>query len=194
MVWTLLTCGALVAAPTVWTHVASSGRIYPVEEAPARPVALVLGAGLRPDGQPGRFLQGRLNVALQLWQAGKVERFLVSGDNRVATYDEPGAMKSYLVAHGVPDEAVLTDPAGLDTYASCVRAVDVYGVTQVVVVSQTYHLPRALALCNAVGLDAIGVGDTSVKADAGRWWWGQLREIGANVKAAFEAITRPDPT
>ncbi|MGO0575013.1 SanA/YdcF family protein [Ornithinimicrobium panacihumi] len=182
--------------PNLWVAVASSGRVVGAAEAPQRDVAIVLGAGLNASGTPSPYLAARLDVARELYDEGKVQVVLVSGANPEASYDEPTAMRAYLVAAGIPEEHVVPDFAGRDTYDTCVRARRVFGVgeQQALIVSQTYHLPRAVAICRATGLDVIGVGDETAR-DLSRAEWdrGVWRERAAAVKAAWDVISGRDP-
>ncbi|WP_226345872.1 SanA/YdcF family protein [Agilicoccus flavus] len=184
---------AVLVGPWIWTHGASAGRLHDSTDIPAEEVALVLGAGVGPDGRPSGFLAARLDLARALYKAGRVEVLLVSGDNSSEHYDEPTAMKRYLVAHGVPEQKIVPDYAGRDTYDSCARVTRIFGVDRLVVVSQAYHLPRALAICSALGVDAVGVGDSSARRWSSLWREGQVREVFANVKAALDVLTRRDP-
>lgn len=188
-----LLVAAVLLGPTLWVRSASSGEIYSVAKAPARPTALVLGAGLSRDGTPSPFLAARLDVAQQLLERGAVRAILVSGDNRTHDYDEPTAMRDYLVEHGVPSEKVVLDYAGQDTYDSCTRAHRIFGAEALTVVSQSYHVPRAVAICRAVGLDAIGVGDDTAKRFTAVWEAGESREWLAKIKAAWDVTTSRDP-
>jgi vancomycin permeability regulator SanA len=169
------------------------GHTYSVNDVPAAPVALVLGAQVDPDGQPSPFLEARLAIAARLYAAGKVKVLLVSGDNSRPDYDEPEAMRAWLVRNGVPGRKVVLDYAGFDTYDSCARAVRIFGVRRAIVVTQTYHLNRAVALCRHVGIDATGVGDDSVKVAWVDWWHSTVREWGACVKADYDELTGRDP-
>jgi len=119
--------------------------------------ALVLGAGVYADGEPSPILEGRLETALALFRAGKVGWFLVSGDNRAHNYNEPQAMRKWLIRRGVPVERVVSDYGGRRTYDSLKRAQAVFGVRRAVVVTSDFHLPRALYLARGMGLDALGV-------------------------------------
>lgn len=195
---TLLVLGGLVtvtvlAAPTLWIRVKSNGHIHRVENAPSAPVALVFGAGLSASGAPSPFLAARLDIAARLLDEGKVKVILVSGDNRVKTYDEPTAMRDYLLAKGISDEFIVEDFAGRDTYDSCARAKRIFGVTQVTLVSQAYHLPRAVATCRTLGLEAEGVGDWSARRFAGAWSQGVQRERLAAFKMVWDLVTQRDP-
>ncbi|MBI4914133.1 MAG: YdcF family protein [Acidobacteria bacterium] len=134
------------------------GRVHPVEGAPDfdAPV-LILGAGVFADGEPTMVLEGRLKAGLALWRAGKVKWFLVSGDNRTQAYNEPQAMRRWLLRQGVPPELVVADFAGRRTYASLKRARAVFGLRRLVIVTSDFHLPRALFLADRAGLSAWGV-------------------------------------
>ncbi len=189
----LLALPVLVAAGSwAWVQASIAGDRYSAASVPARPVALVFGAAVMPDHTPSPFLAARLDLARRLWEDGKVRVILVSGDNRARNYDEPTAMRDYLVRTGIPAAAVVRDFAGFNSYASCVRAKQVFGVTGAVLVSQDYHLPRALRICRSVGLDAVGVGSRAL-ADTSAWTDGSRREVLADVKAVWELITRPEP-
>ncbi len=188
--------GAAIAvgfAPWVWMAVTARGGVHELADAPAAPVTLVLGAGLNPDGTPSPFLAGRLDVAKALLDSGRTQVLLVSGDNRHASYDEPTAMRDYLLARGVPGQRIVRDFAGRDTYDSCARAQRIFGVDRLLVVSQGFHLPRAVATCRALGLDAQGVGDWSVQGHTSTWTWGEWRERAAAWKAVVDLTTRRDP-
>jgi vancomycin permeability regulator SanA len=176
--------GALAAAVR-WM---SWGRIVAVGQLPKLPVALVLGAQVHPDLVPSGFLAARLDVAAQLYARGLVEHLLLSGDGRSRFYDEPGTMRAYLIGRGVPESAITTDPQGLDTFASCRRAREEYGWCELVVVSQSYHLPRAIAICAFLGIDAWGVGDDSMRRHERSWSYGTLREVGANLKIGSDLL------
>ncbi|GGN89243.1 membrane protein [Actinoplanes lobatus] len=197
----LLAAGALSAilavavaiGCTTWVRSAADGHIYDAASVPAAPVALVLGAQVDPNGQPSAFLAARLEIARQLLEAGKIKAILVSGDHGEWAYDEPGAMQAWLVARGVPADRVVLDHAGFDTYDSCVRARKIFGVQQAIVVTQNFHLPRAVALCREQGIDATGVGDDTARAYKDLWLRGEVREYGAAVKAAADVLTARDP-
>lgn len=184
---------AALIAPNVWVARSASGQVHTLQDVPDRSVAIVLGAGLTPQGRPTPFLEGRLEVARRLYEQGSVDAILVSGDNRTHQYDEPTAMRDHLVAAGVPRERVVRDFAGRDTYDTCVRAQRIFRVPDAVIVSQSYHVPRAVAVCNAIGLDTVGVGDDSAKQFPGPYRSGAQREYLANVKAAVDVLSHRDP-
>lgn len=195
-----LTLGALglagltvVGAPAVLAKVTARPHTFTVNSVPTTPVALVLGAQIYPDGTPSPYLKGRLDTAKRLYDAGKVRAILVSGDNGDDHYNEPDGMRSYLIRKGVPATRVIADYAGFDTYDSCVRARRIFGVDRLTVVTQGYHLPRAITTCRLVGVDAEGVGDYTTNFGP-VWRYGQLRELGANLKMVVDVMTRRTPT
>lgn len=178
----------LAATPFAWLTLSTDSRRTTAERAEPRPVALVLGAGLRRDGRPGLLLARRLEVAADLYHRGTVDAVLVSGAD-----DEPAAMRSYLLTVGVPAAKIVGDAAGFRTWDSCVRAYEVFGVRSVIVVTQEFHLPRAVALCRAVGIDATGVGDRSLQVRAVATVYGWLREVAAAYRAVGDTLLRPSP-
>ncbi|MEE4544411.1 ElyC/SanA/YdcF family protein [Streptomyces sp. V4-01] len=187
--WAVAAC-VLALLPATWLRLADSGRVRTEADVPAEPVAVVFGAGLY-DGRPSPYLAHRLDAAVRLYRAGKVKVVLVSGDNSRASYDEPDAMRGYLTRHGVPRAKVVVDYAGFDTWDSCSRAKRIFGVDRAVLVSQGFHIRRALALCAAAGIDAYGVGVDEVH-DA-TWYAGGAREVLAAGKALVDVAVRPDP-
>jgi len=176
-----------------FVRASAAGHLYSEADVPAAPVALVLGAAVSPDGTPSAFLAGRLDLAQRLYDAGKVKVILVSGDNMAPEYNEPDAMRSYLVRAGVPAGKVVADYAGFDTYDSCVRATRIFNVSELIVVTQSYHLPRAVATCRRLGLSASGVGDESARQYTRAWRSGVLRDQVACVKTVIDLVTRRDP-
>ncbi|MFF0444967.1 vancomycin high temperature exclusion protein [Streptomyces sp. NPDC004609] len=184
--------GSVVAlAPMTWMHTTADSRIRTAAEVPAQDVAVVFGAGLR-QGRPTAYLAHRLNAAAELYRAGKVKVVLVTGDNSRAEYDEPDAMRTYLTERGVPDGRIVSDYAGFDTWDSCVRAKKIFGVDRAVLVTQGFHIRRALALCDAAGVESYGVGVE--EPHNATWYYGGAREMVAAGKAALDAVFKPDPT
>jgi len=176
----LLLAGALVLAVLVVNlavvNGGSGGRVQgPLD------CALVLGAGLREDGTPSDVLRDRLDESLALYRAGRVRRILVSGDHLTPRYDEPNAMRAYLEANGVPADAVFMDHAGLDTYSSMWRARNVFGAQRIIVVTQRFHLARAVWCARALGMEAEGsAADRHVYRGIA---WLQMREVVSRTKA-----------
>jgi vancomycin permeability regulator SanA len=187
--WTVALC-VLALLPATWLRLGAGGRVRTEADVPAEPVAVVFGAGLW-NGRPSPYLAHRLDAAARLYAAGKVRVVLVTGDNSRPSYDEPGAMRAYLTAHGVPARKVVLDYAGFDTWDSCDRARRIFGVDRAILVSQGFHIRRALALCAAAGIDAYGVG-VGEPHDA-TWYAGGVREILAAGKAAFDVAVKPSP-
>ena len=152
---------------------------------------LVLGAGLKPDGSPNLMLGERIQTGVDLYKAGVAPKLLMSGDHGREDHDEVNAMKDAAMARGVPSEDVFMDHAGFATYDSFYRAGAVFGVQRVVIVTQAYHLPRALWIARSLGLEAVGV-----SCDTARYR-GQLyrdvREILARDKDFFKCILKPLP-
>lgn len=152
---------ALVTSATVANarinHEADERTFDVVAEVPRRTVAIVFGAKVEEDGTPSPALADRLQGAVDLYHAGRVGHLLMTGDNRFADYDEVTGMRTWAIAHGVPAAAITRDYAGLDTYDSCLRARRVFGVTDAVLVTQAFHLARALYLCRHHGIDAVGL-------------------------------------
>ncbi|MGI8458069.1 MAG: SanA/YdcF family protein [Propionibacteriaceae bacterium] len=187
--------GALLAVlgSLTWVNAVARGHRFPAADVPASPVALVLGAQVFTDGTPSPFLAARLELARQLYVAGRVGHLLLSGDGAAPKYDEPAAMQRFLLDRGVPSAALTTDPYGLDTYDSCWRARWVYGHQRLTVVTQSYHLPRAVATARALGVDAVGVGDESVRPLHRSWRTGVARELLACVKTVRDLTLRRRP-
>ncbi|WP_225836822.1 vancomycin high temperature exclusion protein [Streptomyces sp. NK08204] len=181
----------LALLPTTWLYVSTAGRLRTTADAPRTEVAVVFGAGLW-KGEPSPYLAHRLDAAAKLYRAGRIEVVLVTGDNSRKDYDEPDAMRAYLRKHGVPDRRIVGDYAGFDTWDSCVRAKKIFGVDRAVLISQGFHIRRAVALCEAAGIDSYGIG-VQDKHDA-TWYYGGTREVFAAGKAALDALFHPGPT
>jgi SanA protein len=184
----LLLTSRLITAIFARSRTASLETIDPV------PVILVFGAGLKWDGSPTVILQDRVRTAADLYFAGKASVLLMSGDNRFVDYNEPAAMRNYALTLGVPDEAIVLDYAGRRTYDTCYRARVIFGLKEVILVTQGYHLPRALYTCNLLGVEAKGVpADQRKYRQMSLAYW-QLREIFATLVALWDVhISQPLP-
>jgi vancomycin permeability regulator SanA len=182
-----------VVGSASFTRLRASGCIYAESDVPAAPVALVLGAKVNPDGTPSAFLTARLDLAKRLYDAGLVEMIVVSGDQLAPEFDEPLAMRNYLIETGLPADKVIADPGGFDTYESCLRAKRIFNLSQLIIVTQSYHLVRAVATCRALGIDATGVGDDSAREHTIAWLRGAIRDQIASVKTVVDLVTRPEP-
>jgi len=191
----LAALGLLVLlVPRLVTALSARGRVYTTDEVPPRRAAIVFGAGLQRDGSATPILRDRVAAAAELYFSGKVEKLLMSGDNRFLDYNEPGAMRAYALSLGVPEEAIVLDYAGRRTYDTCYRATAIFGLSEAILVTQGYHLPRALYTCNHLGLDSIGVdADRQPYRKVSMLYW-NLRELVATAAALWDVhVAHPVP-
>ncbi len=196
-IFVALSVSALLIAPWLlraWVNWQNRDAIFTSANAPATPVALVLGAGLWRDGSPTPVLYDRVATAAELYLGGRVQKLLLSGDNRFEDYNEPAAMQRLALELGVPQQDIVLDYAGRRTYDSCYRAREIFGVGQVTVVTQQFHLNRALYLCKSLGVEAVGVtADRRVYRSSWLRFW-QLRELAATVRAWLDInLLQPQP-
>lgn len=162
----------------VW---ASRGRLFnDTDTLPAAKVGLVFGTTDSYKGRENRYFRYRIDAAVKVWNAGKVETLIVSGDNRSKYYNEPEKMKAALVEEGVPKDRIVCDYAGLRTFDSVVRAKEIFGADTVLVISQRFQNERALYLAQAHGMEAYGFNAEDVEIRAG--FKTRVREVGARVK------------
>jgi vancomycin permeability regulator SanA len=198
LIWTL--AGSALASPLVamllgyavivpnQKYVLQSNNTQALKTHHAK-VGLVLGAGITHDGKPYRELQARLDVAAAALQNGTVDKLLLSGDNRFKNYDEPTAMKNYLVSKKHIDPHKLqADFAGRSTYESCDRAAHVFNVHQTIIFSADSHLPRAIYLCRQFGIETYGIASNAEANNATR------REAVARVKALYNVYVHGERT
>ncbi|MGC8855606.1 MAG: SanA/YdcF family protein [Anaerolineae bacterium] len=181
--------------PRLLTGLYAHGRIFQrVEDVPSERIAIVFGAGLWRDGSPTPVLRDRVAAAADLYFQGKVEKLLLSGDNRFVNYNEPEAMRQYARSLGIPAEALVLDYAGRRTYDTCYRARAIFGIEKAILVTQAFHLPRALYLCNHLGVQAIGlVADRQRYRKISRLYW-NVRELPATLTALLDVhLLRPIP-
>jgi SanA protein len=195
LIFALAAVGLLVLiVPRIITSIYSWTRTYTVTTAPTNRIAIVFGAGLMRNGQPTLILKDRVKTAAQLYLDGKVQKLLMSGDNRAVNYNEPEAMRQYAVSLGVPNDAMILDYAGRRTYDTCYRAQAIFGIDSALLVTQQFHLPRALFLCNMLGVQAAGV----TANNYGYWpplmWIWNIREQLATVGAFWDVyVEKPLP-
>jgi len=185
-------------ARTYWTlRVRYRDQIYTqasLGEMPRRSVAIVFGAGYWPNGVLSTILRERLDAAVELYDAGEVRKLLFSGDNRVEDYNEPAKMMEYALSQGVPRDDIVLDYAGRRTYDTCYRARSIFGVADATLVTQQYHLPRALETCRVLGVDAIGYGANRYEHSGYYLILYRVREIPALWKAWWDLhVARPQP-
>lgn len=152
-------------------------------------VGIVLGAGITKSGKPFKELQARLDTAAAALERGQIDKVIVSGDNRFESYNEPDAMRNYLISQKhIADQNIQPDYAGRSTYESCERAAKVFGLKKTIIISAPTHLPRAIYLCRHFGIEAYGL-SSGVNANNG-----QRRELQANVKAVFNIYVNGENT
>jgi vancomycin permeability regulator SanA len=168
-------------------HATATQRFATIAQTPPRRVALVFGAGILPDGAPSPMLADRVDAAIGLYRLRKVRKLLFSGDHSRPEYDEVGSMLKYAVDRGVPRSDITLDYAGFDTYDSCYRARGIFGVTSAVLVTQRYHLPRAVYDCTRLGIDSVGVGTPDWGSyDTGMMASYEVREMIADAKSLWD--------
>ncbi len=183
----LILLGLLILfLPRMVTGLYARGKVYPASTVPVRRVAIVFGAGLWRNGSPTPVLADRVTAAANLYLAGKVEKLLMSGDNRFVDHNEPEAMRRLAVSLGVPNEAIVLDYAGRRTYDSCYRAKVIFKVDQATLVTQAFHMPRAIYTCNRLGVDSVGVeSDLSIYRKSSLFYWNG-RELFATIAALWD--------
>jgi vancomycin permeability regulator SanA len=189
---TLFLAGAallIVTLPRLITGIYSAPLIHRQPESPSQRVAIIFGAGLRYDGTPTAMLRDRISTGADLYFAGQVEKLLMSGDNRFVDYNEPEAMRQYALYLGVPEEAIVLDYAGRRTYDTCYRAKVIFGLDSALLVTQRFHLPRAIFLCNTLGLEAVGVETNNCYWTGSPLFW-DLREQFATIAAFRDLYVR----
>jgi SanA protein len=190
----LAALSAVVLGVLVWLGIQARYEqlILADEGAAQRPVAIVFGAGVRPDGRLSPMLRHRMDAAIALYRSGAVRKILVSGDNSTIYYNEPGRMYDYAVAAGVPASDVARDFAGRRTYDTCYRAAEIFGVREAVLVTQRFHLPRALFTCRSFGIDAVGVAADPYEYRSNGFY--RFRDAFATVRAWLDVyVLRPLP-
>jgi SanA protein len=139
------------------------------------------------------MLRDRMDTAIDLYHAGKVDKLLLTGGQNGFEYDEPGAMVAHALERGVPAEDIQPDYGGRRTYDSCYRAIHIFQVRQAVLVTQEFHLPRALLLCDNLGMEVVGVKADRRVYDPRSIAWSESREVPALVGALVDLLRRPLP-
>jgi SanA protein len=184
ILWTLaLGLAGLAALAGINAHVVSASRpyVHPIADVAPAQAAIVLGAYVYPDGRVSDMVADRLEAALTLYQTGKVKKILITGDHGTVEYDEVNTMRRYLEGKGVPTGDIFMDHAGFDTYDSMYRARDVFQVHTAVVVTQGFHIPRAVYIARSLGIEAEGVVADRWKYQAENYY--EAREVLARIKA-----------
>lgn len=164
----------------------SKDKIYKSVEAVPNEnrIAIVLGAKVWDGGVPSFVLEDRIITAVELYKAGKVKKLLMSGDNPSKEYDEPTAMKNYAIKLGVPENDIVLDFAGRRTYDTCYRAKEIFEIKKAIMVSQEFHLPRSIYLCQNIGVDAVGIIANRRPYEGEDYW--TFREFFGVASAWFE--------
>lgn len=201
--WVLLTGVVIVLAiilwgPTVYANLSTRHERYDLERTaaihiPKKDIAIVFGAGVTANGTPTPYLRWRVDTAVQLYKAHRIAKILMTGDNSSKHYNEPVAMRRLAESEGVPSKDIVLDYAGLNTYDSCYRARAIFKVKSAILVSQGYHLPRAVMACNSLGVPCIGV---DAEHDKGRSWGINyiVREWFSTDKIVVQLLFKPHPT
>ncbi|PID86832.1 MAG: hypothetical protein CSB13_02475 [Chloroflexi bacterium] len=184
----------VMSVPWLWRTAVKrfySRQIYTVETVPPQRVAVVFGAAVYGD-RLSTVLQDRVETAVALYEAGLVDKIIMSGGNQTLAYDEPSAMMAYAVDQGVPEADIQPDFGGRRTYDTCYRAQHIFQAEEVILVTQEFHLPRALFTCRMLGLESIGVAADSRSYRSARWY--ELRETAATLVALRDVILQePSP-
>lgn len=191
-----MTIGLLLFTPAWYvSFVTQKLRHTRIEEIKPTKVGIVFGAAVYADGTPTPMLADRLDKAVTLYEQGKIEKILLSGDNGSPDYDEVTTMQRYAIDRGVPANAITLDYAGFSTYDTCYRARAIFGVEEAILLTQSFHLPRAIYTCQKLGIKAQGLGtEDSSKYNRSSLNYYQLRETMATIKALWQIhIVRAKP-
>jgi len=184
----------LAAAARIYIVISTHRYILHLNSQPESQIALVFGAGLRRDGSPTAILRDRVQSAVELYNSGKVNKLLMSGDNSHLDYNEPGAMREYALSLGVPERDIVLDYAGRRTYDSCYRAKYIFGIKNAILVTQPFHLPRALYTCRNLGIEATGYAAENITYRKSSQLYWNMREIAAMLVSTIEvSFTHPVP-
>lgn len=163
IMFTLFLFVVAIITPIIYTFKTTESRRYDLDTTvatsiPKKDVAIVFGAALRDKGTTlSPYLLWRVETAVTLYKSGVVNKLLMTGDGGASDHDEPAVMRKVAIQLGVPNEAIITDKFGFDTYDSCYRARNIRNISSAIVVTQAYHLPRAVYTCQKNGIDTIGV-------------------------------------
>jgi SanA protein len=170
----------------IWIVKSTESKVYAdIEKLPAHKVALVLGTSHRSvGGGPNPFFQHRIETAAALYKLGKIQHFILSGDNRTIFYNEPMEMKRALIKKGVPDSAITLDYAGLRTLDSIVRSKEIFGQDQITIITQPFHSYRALFISDYYGIDAVAM--VAEEPELDRTFKVRFREYFARTKAVLD--------
>jgi vancomycin permeability regulator SanA len=186
-VWTVACLTLVVLGSVGWSKTVSAGYLHDAASAPEAETVVVFGTLVAPNRtDPSPILRSRLDTAVKLVRAGKALRVIVTGDGNGESGNEPEVMTRYLIGQGIAPELITADLDGIDTYESCVRLREVYKVSRALLVTQDYHLYRAVAICRSAGIDAEGAVAGCDDCPTLRVLWGHLRGWLATPKAVAE--------
>jgi len=172
----------------------SRDKTFDLATVPPAQVALVPGAGITADDRPTLALRDRIDGAIELYRAGKVQKILMSGDNSSIYYNEPGVMAGYAISQGIPESDIVLDYAGRRTYDTCYRAREIFGLESVIITTQKYHLPRMIFLCEQFGLETAGVPVQQSDYLLNRYVLWNVREVLATFAAYLDVyFLKPEP-
>lgn len=187
----------ILISPLCFTFISTKGERYDLHTAninniPFNDVAIVFGAGVHEDGSPTPYLKNRVETAVRLYKANRANKILMTADNSRTKYNEPVAMQKYAQKLGVPKQDIVLDYAGFNTYDSCYRAGHIFNIKQAILVTQGYHLPRAMVTCSGLGVNNVGVAAVHKSRDFTISYI--LREFISTDKMTFQLIFKPKPT
>lgn len=190
--WAAVLVAALVLILNLLVILSTEQSVYEPSSLPdeSYDCIIVLGCGVKPDGTPTDMLYDRVLTAVNLYQSGVCDTLLMSGDHGREGYDEVNAMKALAIELGVPSEDIFMDHAGFSTYETMARADEIFGVSAAIVVTQGYHLPRALYLADSFGIHAVGV-PADVRSYSGQEYR-DIREMAARCKDVISSLVKPD--
>lgn len=184
----------VVLGINLYMKMSVADNILTVEEAADKDAdcIIVLGAGVRADGNPTWMLEDRIIIGEELYHAGASGKMLMSGDHGRQEYDEVNTMKNYAIENGISSEDIFMDHAGFETYDTMYRAKEVFGAKKVIIVTQKYHMYRALYIAESLGMEAYGV-SADLRDYSSKQYLRDVREWLARVKAFGKCITKPAP-
>lgn len=188
---------AVVVALRAYSAWQARDSVYTLETVPEAPVAIAFGAQIIGNERPSAMLADRVKMAAELYRAGKVKALLFTGDNSLENYNEPEVMRQYALNLGIPDDAITLDYAGFRTYDSCYRARDIFKVAQAILVTQAFHLDRALLTCNGLGIDSVGVAADGVRPTGyalSALLTSEAREFPSTLFAIIDLMSGKKPT
>ncbi len=184
----------LVGLARIMMVLSAKDKTFDFTSVPSAQVAIVPGAGITADERPTPALRDRIDGAIELYRAGKVQKILMSGDNSSIYYNEPGAMTNYAIEQGIPESDIVQDYAGRRTYDTCYRAKEIFGLDSVIVTTQQYHLSRMVFLCDQLGLNTAGVPVEQSDYLLNRYMLWNVREVLATLAAYIDIyFLKPEP-